>query len=194
MLAPAAWRALRSLAYFRVFSLINHSVNVLYLTTATLFSSMALFSNISMDQLLSTWAANGGPSEDEKVAYLNAASDELEDDEMVEKFKENVNQAATWANDIDASFDKVGRTFTDLVNKYGSVLPDINNFKNEWTGYNNVGSASFPLNALYLPTCRQNWIDYLSLSRDVASENVGILKRESNSLSCFLYVTARRFV
>ncbi|KAJ2913939.1 hypothetical protein MD484_g6471, partial [Candolleomyces efflorescens] len=120
---------------------------------------MALFSNISMDQLLSTWAADGGPSEDDKVAYLNAASDELENDEMVEKFKENVNQAATWANDIDASFDKVGRTFTDLVNKYGSVLPGIKDFKKEWTGYNN------------------NWVDYLSLSRDVASENVGILKR-----------------
>lgn len=100
---------------------------------------MALFQNISMDQLLSTWAANAGPTEEEKIAYANAVSDMLDDSEMVKKFIENVNQVGVWANEIDESFDKVTRSFADMVNKYGSSLPEIKNYHSEWIGYNNVG-------------------------------------------------------
>ncbi|KAJ2912242.1 hypothetical protein MD484_g8170, partial [Candolleomyces efflorescens] len=104
---------------------------------------MALFQNISIDQLLSTWAANGGPSEEEKIAYANDASDMLENSKMVEEFIEHVNQFGVWARAVDESFMRITRGFGDMVSKYGGLLPDL----------------------------KQNWDDYLTLSRNVASED-----------------------
>ena len=101
---------------------------------------MALFQSISIDQLFKTWAADGGPTEDEKNQYADAASELLDDDEMVAQFTANVEKVGTWANDVDASFDKVNRTFADMVDKYGGSFPGLSNFKNDWTGYTNVRS------------------------------------------------------
>ena len=104
---------------------------------------MALFQNISIDQLLSTWAANGGPSEEEKIAYANAASDMLENSKMVEEFIEHVNQFGVWASSVDESFTRITRGFGDMVSKYGSLLPDLKQVSDEWAKYASVGCQVF---------------------------------------------------
>ncbi|KAJ2924806.1 hypothetical protein H1R20_g12280, partial [Candolleomyces eurysporus] len=99
------------------------------------------------------------PTDQEKIAFANAVIEQLDDDEMVKKFQENVQQVGVWANQIDASFDKVTRKFTEMVDKYGKDFPGFSDYKNEWVGY------------------YQRWVKLLSLSRDVASEHITILRR-----------------
>ncbi|RXW16928.1 hypothetical protein EST38_g8925 [Candolleomyces aberdarensis] len=99
------------------------------------------------------------PTEQEKNAFADAVIEQLSDDETVRKFQEDVKQVGVWANQIDASFDKVTRKFTEMVDKYGKDFPGFSDYKNEWIGY------------------YQRWVKLLALSRDVASENVTILRR-----------------
>ncbi|KAJ2927005.1 hypothetical protein H1R20_g10099, partial [Candolleomyces eurysporus] len=113
----------------------------------------------TIDHLLATWAANGGPSDDEVIQYATEITSQLEDDEMVKKFQENVKEVGTWANEVDASFDRVSRKFDDMVAEYGKDFPGFSNYNSEWKGFN------------------QRWVEHLMLSRDVASEHVAILRR-----------------
>lgn len=92
----------------------------------------------TLTDLLATWKANGGPSEDEKLEYVMGCADLLEDDEMQEKFKENVAQAATQANEIDELFAHVTRSFQAMVDEFGSDFPKLRELQSEWNGYNSV--------------------------------------------------------
>lgn len=77
-------------------------------------------------------------TDQEKIAFANAAIEQLEDDEMVEKFKANVKQVGTQANAIDASFDLVTRKFNQMVNDYGKDFPGFSTYRDEWVSYNKV--------------------------------------------------------
>lgn len=138
---------------------------------ATLFNSKGA----TIDQLLSAWKANGGPTDQEVIDFAAAASTQLNDSEMVAKFEENVREVGTRANAIDRSFDRVVRAFQDMVNRYGSDYPGFSAYLTEWRGYNQVWFYSFFF--VIHNSCLQRWIENLALSRDVASEQVTVLRR-----------------
>ncbi|RXW21453.1 hypothetical protein EST38_g4411 [Candolleomyces aberdarensis] len=69
------------------------------------------------------------PTEQEKNAFADAVIEQLSDDETVRKFQEDVKQVGVWANQIDASFDKVTRKFTEMVDKYGDIDFTMSEFK-----------------------------------------------------------------
>ena len=127
------------------------------------------------------------PTDQEKIAFANAVIEQLDDDEMVKKFQENVQQVGVWANQIDASFDKVTRKFTEMVDKYGKDFPGFSDYKNEWVGYYQVILTSSFFRSALTPCAFQRWVKLLALSRDVASEHVTILRREHRSSSCFFW-------
>lgn len=77
-------------------------------------------------------------SDQEVIAFADAAIKQLESGDMVAKFQENVKQVGTWANQIDASFDRVSRSFADMVTKYGKDFPGFAAYNTEWIGYNTV--------------------------------------------------------
>lgn len=82
------------------------------------------------------------PTEAEKIAFIDAVSDELKNDASVEKFLDNVKQAGVAANTVDASFDRVSRAFDDMVNKYGSDFPGFSDYNDQWKSYNKASSSA----------------------------------------------------
>ncbi|KAJ2918276.1 hypothetical protein MD484_g2100, partial [Candolleomyces efflorescens] len=101
-----------------------------------------------------------GPTDAEVITYCSAAIAEL--NRAPTDFEKNVQEVGVWANDIDASFDRTTRKFSDLVKKYGKDYPGLKDYSNEWQGYN------------------KRWVTNLLLSRDVASEQSGVLNRFEN--------------
>ncbi|KAF5323039.1 hypothetical protein D9611_009337 [Ephemerocybe angulata] len=122
-------------------------------------ATAAVLSYSDAEQIMATWAKSGGPTDEEKIKFADEALALLADDDMAAKFQDNVKQVGVWANQIDASFDRVTRSFADMVAKYGSDFPGFAAYNTEWIGYN------------------KKWVAHLSLSRDVASEHVVILRR-----------------
>ncbi|KAJ2912643.1 hypothetical protein MD484_g7775, partial [Candolleomyces efflorescens] len=100
------------------------------------------------------------PTEQEKIAFANAAIEQLGDDEVVQKLQDNVKQLGTWANQVSDSFKRVTEKLSELAASHGDDFPQLNADKNEWAGYNAL------------------WLQHLAASRDIASENAAILKRE----------------
>ncbi|CCM02035.1 uncharacterized protein FIBRA_04111 [Fibroporia radiculosa] len=122
-------------------------------------ATVATLSVVDAQKVIDTWAATGGPTEQEKIKCANAALNELDDDDQVKKFQDNVKQVGVWANQLDTAFDHVTRGFENMVEKHGEDFPDISAYLHEWKGY------------------KGNWVQYLSESRDVASKNITLLKR-----------------
>ncbi|CCM02048.1 uncharacterized protein FIBRA_04124 [Fibroporia radiculosa] len=122
-------------------------------------AAVATLSFVEAQKVLDTWAVTGGPTEQEQIQYANAALKELDNEDQVKKFQDNVKQVGVWANQLDTAFDHVTRGFEDMVAKYGKDFPDISAYLNEWKGY------------------KGNWVQYLLDSRDVASKNITLLKR-----------------
>ncbi|KAJ2914562.1 hypothetical protein MD484_g5813, partial [Candolleomyces efflorescens] len=111
------------------------------------------------EAVLLRWSAQG-PTDAEVIAYCDAAIAELESTPT--DFEKNVQEVGVWANDIDASFDQTTRKFSDIVKKYGKDFPELKGYSDEWQGYN------------------KRWVANLLLSRDVASEQAGVLNRFDN--------------
>ncbi|TEB33802.1 hypothetical protein FA13DRAFT_1626524 [Coprinellus micaceus] len=78
---------------------------------------------------------------------------------MVAEFEKKVGDVGNWANEVDKAFDGVTRTFVQVVNDYGKDFSGLSGFLSEWRGYNS------------------RWVSALLLSRDVASQDVTILRR-----------------
>ncbi|KAJ2918841.1 hypothetical protein MD484_g1628, partial [Candolleomyces efflorescens] len=108
------------------------------------------------EEILLRWKAQG-PTDAEVIAYCDAAIAEL--DSNPTEFQKNVQEVGVWANEIDASFDRITRNLSDIVTKYGKDFPKLSEFSDEWTGYN------------------KRWVADLLLSRNVASEQAGVLNR-----------------
>ena len=88
------------------------------------------------DPLLAQWR---GLNDDEATQFVNDAIALLSDSAMVAQFEKNVGEVGTWANEVDAAFDRVTRTFVQVVNDYGNHFPALSGFLAEWRGYNSVG-------------------------------------------------------
>jgi outer membrane murein-binding lipoprotein Lpp len=115
--------------------------------------------HVTLNHLLTNWKSNDGPTDQEIIAYANAASEQLKDPSMKGKFEENVKQVGTWANEIDANFDIVTRKFKDMKDEFGQDFPDFPKYYDEWLVF------------------KARWVALLQDSRDVASQTVATLKR-----------------
>ena len=91
------------------------------------------------DPLLAQWR---GLNDDEATQFVNDAIEILSDSAMVAEFEKNVGDVGKWANEVDEAFDRVTRTFVDVVRDYGNDFPALSGFLTEWRGYNTVGLAA----------------------------------------------------
>jgi len=98
-------------------------------------------------------------SADESIEFARGAIEILEDPDHVRQFEQDIEEVSVAAIEIDNSFDRVGRSFQDMVNKHGHDFPELAGFKREWDGY------------------KDRWVTYLWSSRDVASEMSAVLQR-----------------
>ena len=112
-------------------------------------AAVATISLVDAQKILDTWAKSGA-SEDEKIEFAEGALEELEREGATATFAENVEQAAVAADEIDAAFDKVTRTFVDMTEKYGSDFPDLYTSLDKWRGNEKVGSN---FNLVYTAVC-----------------------------------------
>ncbi|TEB33804.1 hypothetical protein FA13DRAFT_1789631 [Coprinellus micaceus] len=108
--------------------------------------------------ILSQWKASGTTPEQQDQFFDDATRD-LQDPEKDKEYQANVEQVGVWANEVDAAFGRVMRSMEDMVQRYGSQFPELAGFRDDWNGYN------------------ARWVSHLALSRDVASEDVTILRR-----------------
>ncbi|KAG8697442.1 hypothetical protein FRC08_006529 [Ceratobasidium sp. 394] len=115
--------------------------------------------NVHIDQLLSTWSTNSGPSDEEVIKYATDVTKQLENGDMQKTFIENVAQVGTWANQVDEAFDRVTKSFAKLKNDIGKELPEFGGYNDQWIEYN------------------KRWVTHLAKSRDVASKNASIVRR-----------------
>jgi len=124
-------------------------------------AAVATPSLVDSQKVLDTWSASaeGKASDDEVIKFADGALALLADDSQAAIFANNVKQVGTWANQIDAAFDRVARSFDDMVDKYGRDFPGFSDYNVEWKGY------------------IARWVAHLSLSRDVASESAALLHR-----------------
>jgi hypothetical protein len=90
------------------------------------------------DPLLAQWR---GLNDDEATQFVNDAIEILSDSAMVAEFGKNVGEVGNWANEVDEAFDRVTRTFVQVVNDYGKDFPALSGFLSEWRDYNSVGLA-----------------------------------------------------
>lgn len=80
-----------------------------------------------------------GPDKDEVNRFYSEAEKVLSNPGTVEEFTERVEHVAKWANDVDASFSRVTKTFERFANDYGSQLPEVKEYYLKWKGYNKAG-------------------------------------------------------
>ena len=131
-------------------------------------------------QLTVSFAAAAEPTDKDKIAFIKAVREQLQDGDMVQQFLANVREAGTTANEVDAAFDRVSRSFDDMVSKFGTDFPGFATFNNEWKDYNSVG-VLYPAAFVFLIfslSFFQRWVTYLSDSRDVASTHITLLRRK----------------
>jgi hypothetical protein len=122
-------------------------------------AAVATINLVNAQKILDTWAELQGPSEEEQIEFAKAALEELRDPAQKPQFAENVKEVGTWANEVDAAFDRVTRGFVSLTEKYGAQFPDLSTYLDRWKTY------------------EARWIQYLRDSRDVASTHIAILRR-----------------
>ena len=103
-------------------------------------AAVAALSPLDVQKVLDSWAAAGGPTDEEKIEFAEGALHELRNDPN-QVFQENVKQVAVWANQVDASFNTVTRGFEDMVKQYGAQFPALAGFLSEWIGYRTVRSG-----------------------------------------------------
>lgn len=77
-------------------------------------------------------------SADESIEFARGAIEILEDPDHVRQFEQDIEEVSVAAIEIDNSFDRVGRSFQDMVNKHGHDFPELAGFKREWDGYKDV--------------------------------------------------------
>lgn len=87
--------------------------------------------------VLSQWKASGTTPEQQDEFFDNATRD-LQDPEKAKGYQANIEQVGVWANEVDASFDRVTRGMEDMVQRYGSKFPELAGFRDDWNGYNGV--------------------------------------------------------
>lgn len=79
-----------------------------------------------------------GLNDDEATQFVADATALLNDPSSVSQFEDNVKEVGTWANEVDGAFDRVTRTFADIVSRYGNDFRELPRFQSEWSGYNKV--------------------------------------------------------
>ncbi|KAJ2924796.1 hypothetical protein H1R20_g12277, partial [Candolleomyces eurysporus] len=89
-----------------------------------------------------------GVTREESDEFLQAAIDELDNDSD-NKYAENVAQVGKWAIQVDEAFNRVTRGLSDLVGKFGSDFPPLNDYLNEWKGYDQASRLSAVVLRLY---------------------------------------------
>ena len=131
---------------------------------------------VDPQNILDTWAASDGPTEEEKLAFANDALKELNSGK---DFAENVKNAGVLANEIDDAFYKVTRDFEKIVEEHKKEFPKLSQFYDQWKGYKDV-RYSFRLVLLIHSDIvnGQRWVSHLKESRDVASGHIALLRRE----------------
>ncbi|CAE6422866.1 unnamed protein product [Rhizoctonia solani] len=115
--------------------------------------------NVSLDQLMSTWSAGSGPSDEEVIKYATAMIEQLEETESQEEFARNVEQVGAWVNEVFEKMFRVTLRFGFMYLAHGKDFPALEGFKDEWVNYT------------------MQWRSLLAKSQDVASGNVVQLKR-----------------
>ena len=102
--------------------------------------AIALLAVLDVQRLLDTWAATDGPTDEERIHFLQGAVKKLKEGNQQE-FQENVKQVGVWANQVDKSFNNTTRGFEEMVALYGREFPDLASFLNEWRTYQTVRSC-----------------------------------------------------
>jgi len=98
-------------------------------------------------------------SASESIAFSRGAIKILEDPNQVRQFEQDIEEVSVSAIEIDNSFDRVSRSFQDMINSHGRDFPELTTFKGQWDGY------------------KARWVTHLWTSRDVASEMSAVLQR-----------------
>ena len=107
-------------------------------------AAVAPLSLLDVQKMLDTWAATGGPTDEERIEFLQGSIKALEEGDQQE-FQENVKQVGVWANQVDKSFDNTTRGFEEMVALYGREFPDLAGFLSEWKTYQTVRSCFHPV-------------------------------------------------
>ncbi|EUC59324.1 transmembrane protein, putative, partial [Rhizoctonia solani AG-3 Rhs1AP] len=91
--------------------------------------------NVSLDQLMSTWSAGSGPSDEEVIKYATAMIEQLEETESQEEFARNVEQVGAWVNEVFEKMFRVTLRFGFMYLAHGKDFPALEGFKDEWVNY-----------------------------------------------------------
>ena len=94
-----------------------------------------------IQKVLDTWAAAGGPTDEEKIEFAEGALRELRNRDAGQQFQENVKQVSVWAIQVNASFNAVTSRFEPMVAQFGGQFSQLIGFLTEWKDYKTVRSS-----------------------------------------------------
>jgi len=121
----------------------------------------ATLTALDLKRVIDTWAAAGGPTDEEKIEFAEGALHELRNDPD-QHFQENVKLVGFWANRVDASINTVTRRFEALAVQFAIQFPQLALYLQEWRNF------------------KLRWESYVRDSGKVASQHVEILRRFDN--------------
>ena len=103
-------------------------------------AAVAALSPLDVQKVLDSWAAAGGPTDEEKIEFAEGALHELRNDPN-QVFQENVKQVSVWAIQVNASFNAVTSRFEPMVAQFGGQFSQLIGFLTEWKDYKTVRSS-----------------------------------------------------